>query len=364
LPSNDCGGFFVFSLGIFMSDRRSRRKKGVPSPALTLTGVSQALLVGEYLSFRRVATVLGIRQSAVSRRVRELEDELGVSLFERHHAGVRITNAGVRFLQEARAALVQLDQAVKTATAAGSGTIGRISIGILSSIGTGYLRDLIQAYHSRHPEVGIQVLESASADYVSAVRKRQLDVAFIMDTTDASGCETLPLWTERVFVVLPERHGLCERKEIEWADLREEYLIVRQSEYDRALWDRLTRRLSGPNRGAMQKLNVGRDTLMHLVAMGLGISLTTEATTATPFPKVVFRPIARNDEPLQFNAAWLPDNDNPALRRFLSLARTLAKDRRRQFGASTALLGSAAIGGLFMSFASAGAFARRLGLSS
>ena len=354
----------IFSLGILMSYSRSRRKKGVPSPALTLTGVSQALLVGEYLSFRRVATVLGIRQSAVSRRVRELEDELGVSLFERHHAGVRITNAGIRFLQEARAALVQLDQAVKTATAAGSGTIGRISIGILSSLGTGYLRDLIEVYRSRHPEVGIQMLESAAADNVAAVRKRQLDVAFIMDTTDASGCETLPLWTERMFVVLPEHHGLCERKEIEWADLRKEYLIVRQSEYDRALCDRLTRRLSDPNRGVMQKLNVGRDTLMHLVAMGLGISLTTEATAATPFPKVVFRPIARNDELLQFSAAWLPHNDNPALRRFLSLARTLAKDRRHHFGASAALLGSAVIGGLFMSFASAGAIARRLGLSS
>jgi hypothetical protein len=114
----------------------------------------------------------------------------------------------------------------------------------------------------------------------------------------------------------------------------------------------------------MQKLNVGRDTLMHLVAMGLGISLTTELTAATPFPKVVFRPIARNDELLQFSAAWLPHNDNPALRRFLSLARTLAKDRRHHFGASAALLGSAVIGGLFMSFASAGAFARKVGLSS
>src|SRR5215472_3679829 len=348
----------------FMSHSKSRRKKAAISPALTLVSVTQALLVGDYLSFRRVATVLGVRQSAVSRRVRELEDELGVSLFERHHAGVRITNAGVRFLQEARAALAQLDQAVKTATAAGSGTVGRISIGILSSLGTGYLRDLIQLYHSRHPEVGIHILESASADNVAAVRKRQLDVAFIMDTTDASGCETLPLWTERIFVVLPEHHGLCKRKEIEWADLRKEYLIVRQSEHDRALCDRLTRRLPGPNRGAMQKLNVGRDTLMHLVAMGLGISLTTEATAATPFPKVVFRPIARNDELLQFNAAWLPHNDNPALRRFLSLARTLANDRRHHFGASTALLGSAVIGGLFMSFASAGAIARRLGLSS
>src|SRR5262249_29611971 len=70
---------------------------------------------------------------------------------------------------------------VKTATAAGSGTIGRISIGILSSLGTGYLRDLIEVYRSRHPEVGIQMLESAAADNVAAVRKRQLDVAFIMD---------------------------------------------------------------------------------------------------------------------------------------------------------------------------------------
>jgi hypothetical protein len=82
-----------------MSRSKSRRKKGVTSPDLTLVSVSQALLVGEHLSFRRVATVLGVRQSAVSRRVRELEDELGVSLFERHHAGVRVTNAGARFLQ-------------------------------------------------------------------------------------------------------------------------------------------------------------------------------------------------------------------------------------------------------------------------
>jgi DNA-binding transcriptional LysR family regulator len=175
-----------------MSPSKSRRKKGVTSPDLTLVSVSQALLVGEHLSFRRVATVLGVRQSAVSRRVRELEDELGVSLFERHHAGVRITNAGARFLQEARAALLQLDHAVKTAAAAGSGTIGRLSLGIMSSVATGYLRELIEVYRSRHPQVGIQIVESASADNIAAVRKRQLDVAFIMDTTDASGCETFP----------------------------------------------------------------------------------------------------------------------------------------------------------------------------
>src|ERR1700730_8115718 len=139
-----------------MSQRKSRPKRGLSSPVLKLVSVMQALLVGEYLSFRRAASALGVRQSAVSRRVRELEDELGVSIFERHHAGVRVTNAGIRFLQEAREALLQLDHAVKTAVAAGSGTIGRLSIGILSSMATGYLRELIQVYCSHHPGVTVQ----------------------------------------------------------------------------------------------------------------------------------------------------------------------------------------------------------------
>jgi DNA-binding transcriptional LysR family regulator len=84
--------------------------------------------------------------------------------------------------------------------------------------------------------------------------------------------------------------------------------------------------LSNRNRAAdVQQLNVGRDTLMHLVGMGLGVSLTSGATAATPFPKVVFRPIVGDGELIQFSAVWLPHNDNPALRRFLSQARVASR---------------------------------------
>ena len=79
---------------------------------------------------------------------------------------------------------------------------------------------------------------------------------------------------------------------------------------------------------SVQKLDVGRETLMNLVSIGFGISLASEATTATLFPKVVFRPIVGNDELLHFYAVWLAHNDNPALRRFLALARQLASKRR------------------------------------
>jgi DNA-binding transcriptional LysR family regulator len=94
------------------------------SPAINIISIGQALLVAEHLSFRQAAGALGVRQSAVSRRIRSLEDILGVSLFERHHGGVRLTVAGARFLDLAHFALLQLDQAVQAAGAAGRGESG------------------------------------------------------------------------------------------------------------------------------------------------------------------------------------------------------------------------------------------------
>src|SRR5262249_55052985 len=148
----------------------------------------------------------------------------------------------------------------------------------------------------------------------------------IEETTVVKGCETFRYWFEGEKVLLGDEKALCVWKSIEWTERRDEQLILRQHERDRVFCERLSRRLSNRNRAAdVQQLNVGRDTLMHLVGMGLGVSLTSEATIATPFPKVVFRPIVGDDELIQFSAAWLPHNDNPALRRFLSQARVASR---------------------------------------
>jgi hypothetical protein len=79
---------------------------------------------------------------------------------------------------------------------------------------------------------------------------------------------------------------------------------------------------------------------MHLVALGLGISIASEAATSTQYPDVIFRPFDTMEDMLTYSAVWLPGNDNPALRRFLSLARSLAsgagdearEHRRDEFG--------------------------------
>ena len=86
---------------------------------MDITTLRYALRASDHLSFRAAARSFGIGQGSLSRRIRSLEDEIGVSLFERHRSGVRATAAGRQFLARVRSALDELDYAVERASTAG-----------------------------------------------------------------------------------------------------------------------------------------------------------------------------------------------------------------------------------------------------
>jgi DNA-binding transcriptional LysR family regulator len=309
-----------------MMEGQSAFKDNSGLPAIDLVSITQALVVAECLSFHRAAKVLGKEPSTVARRVRALEDVLGVSLFERTSAGVRPTTAGARFFEQARVVLRQLDDAVQAAGAAGRGVIGHVKIGILSSMAAGFLREVIRAYRARHAKVDMHILEGASREQIALVRESRLDVAFVLGAHDLPNCEVAQLWTEQIFVALPQGHALCDCDEIRWESLRNEKVILCQSELGGAIHDRLITRLAQLGYSPwIERIDVGREALMNLVALGLGVSFTSEATVATQFPEVTFRPIADDAARIPFSAVWLPTNDNPAFRRFMSLARDMSK---------------------------------------
>ena len=346
------------------------RKKTPPegiteSAAVNLRSIRWVLTVADHLSFRGAARELGVGQRAVSRRVRALEDALGVSLFERSHRGLKMTNAGARFIQETREALRSIELASRAAAEAGRGGTGHLRIGIQPSIGAGFLRELIRTYRARHPGVVIKLREGAPpSDHVTLVRQGQLDVAFVADTAEAADCDVAPLWKERLFVALPDGHALARNRLIDWKDLRHEHFITRQANCEAELCERVVQHLSDAGRSpAVEKLDVGRETIMHMVGIRQGVSITTESTLATQYPDVTFRPICGGDEVIGFKAVWLASNDNPALRRFLSLAKVRAKQNRRDPGpSSNAPPSNTAL--VILSVAFLGALARRLGLST
>jgi DNA-binding transcriptional LysR family regulator len=297
--------------------------------AIKLVSLSQALVVAEQLSFTRAAKILGIRQSTVSRRVRALEDQLGVSLFERDVTGVRLTEAGRRFLDRARSGLAEIDHAVKAAGNAGRGAEGTIRIGIMSSVSAGFVRELLRTFHESHPAISIDVAEGSASEHIARITERQLDVAFVTGRSPPLRCDSLLLWEAHVFAVLPERHVLAGSDPIGWNALKEEHFIVSRAAPGPEIHDYIVQRAAELGHApSVERHDVSRETLMHLVALGFGLSLVSEGATGTRYPDVVFRPLATPEDVLPYSAIWLPGNDNPALRRFLSLARSMSQGLR------------------------------------
>lgn len=285
--------------------------------------IQYVIAAAEHGSFRRAAAALGIQESAISRRVRELEERLGTTFFIRSPNGVTLTHAGKQFVLRGRKVMSEIGLAKAEATSIGRGEDGHVRIGIFSSLASGFLSDLIQSFGSRHRAVKFTFIEGNPAEHVAAIRKHELDVAFLTDLAEWSGCDSQKLWSERIYVVLPTDHHLADDEEVEFADLAGETFIVSESAPGEEIHDYLVQRLTdvgSPPEILLQA--VGRDNLMRLVALGLGLTVTSEATTGAQFPGVIFRPI--NGEVLPFFAVWSPHNDNPALHRLLGLARSMA----------------------------------------
>lgn len=281
-------------------------------------------------SFRRAAESLGIRQSSISRGVRRLEDHIGVSLFERSHAGVRLTDAGRRFLEEALPALDRLDQAQRMAGAAGRGDTGVVRVGILTSLAGGFLRELVHTYVTQNPDVRVDVRDGGRDDHVAAIGSRELDIAFLTGSGDVPNCETAELWRERVHVALPREHDLARRRKLDWQDLRGESFIISRAAPGPEVHDYIVRRIADHSTHPdIVAKDVAQETLMNLVSLGQGVTLVSAAWAAVKLPGLVLRPLTDPEDIVPFSAVWSAENDNPALRRFISIAHVLAGRVRR-----------------------------------
>lgn len=277
----------------------------------------------EHGSFRKAGVALGLSQSAISRCVADLEDQIGASLFHRHSWGVSPTYAGQRFLARARKAIRTIGEGAQDVASAGRSEHGHVRIGIYSSIASGFLAELLAHYGQRHRKVRIEMIDGNPNEHVAAIRHFSLDVAFITGARDWPDCEQEHLWSEHVFAVLPDRHPLARQEDLTWRDLSGETFIVSESPPGQEIHDHLVRCLADLGRHPdIHVQQVGRDNLVPLVALSRGLTLISEAMTVAQFPGVVYRPIL--GEILPFSAVWSPKNDNPAFRRLLSLARSMA----------------------------------------
>lgn len=303
---------------------------GRPRPLLgsriPMASLIQTLAVAEYLNFRHAANALGVAQSSVSARVKALEEDLGILLFERHARGVRLTEAGRHFVERVAAGVDHLDHAVKTAGMAAAGECGRLRIGIHALIPGSFLADLIAQYRKDHPGIEVEIAEGTARDSVMQLRADRLDVAFVAGKPELPDCHTRPIWTERLVAVLPEQHRLAGQSAITWADLVGETFLVRHSGTGPQVHDHIVLRLAGRwPAPSILRSDVGRGTLLSMVGQGFGITILGAATALLPTTGIVFLPFADEPEPVAFTAVWSPFNRSAILKNLLNLASNMSR---------------------------------------
>jgi DNA-binding transcriptional LysR family regulator len=276
----------------------------------------------EHGSFRKAGAALGVQESTISRRVRDMEDGLGSALFHRHSGGVCLTVAGQRLLSKAQTVLRYINEGAEIVDAVGRGTEGQLRVGIFSSLASGFLQDLLRTFAAEHP-IHVEVVDGNPAEHVAAIRQFAGYRLSDRDAGVAPMRDHLPL-VGTCFRGAAGSTRSCRKEEVKWQDLAHETFIVSDVPPGQEVHDYLVQRVADlGHHPKIQAQFVGRDNLLTLVAIGSGLTVMSEAATAAHVPGICYRPII--GEVLPFNGVWSPKNDNPALRRFVSMAKTMAR---------------------------------------
>lgn len=297
---------------------------------IPMAALIQTLAVAEHLSFYRAAQALGTSQSSVSTRIKTLEQDLGVVLFDRNTRGVRLTEAGRRFVAQVHDAMGILDRAVKTAGMQARGEDGELHVGVHMLTAGCFLDRLLERFHDEYPGIRLQISEGTARDAQFMVREGKLDLAFMAGAYELPDLNSRIIWRDRLMVALPAKHPLAVRANVEWWQLAEETFLVRHSGTGPQVHDLIVTRSAGRwLTPAIIRVDVGRSALLSMVAEGHGISLFAEESVAANTANVVFLPITDEPEAFPFSAVWSPANGNPALVTLLEIAAAMKRHGSR-----------------------------------
>ncbi|MDO9361009.1 MAG: LysR family transcriptional regulator [Polaromonas sp.] len=161
------------------------------------------LRIAELGSFTRAAAVLYVAQPALSRQIKQLEEDLGVLLFARSDTGIRLTEAGVLLAERARSLLQQFESLRSEVGALGTSVQGKLHFGMPTSLFDMVTVPLMTRYRTQYPAVHLGVTEGISSTVYQMVVAGELDVGVVSSTEAMSGLEQQPLIRESLFLAYP-----------------------------------------------------------------------------------------------------------------------------------------------------------------
>ena len=282
--------------------------------------------VAEELNFRKASERLRVAQPALSRQIQDLEADVGAKLFIRNTSSVRLTDAGAAFLVECRSTLSQSQHAVAVAREAAKGLRGRIRVGYLAPLLTGYMPAALSAFGAKYPNVEISMVELSNPEQLAALDAGTIQVGFgvkeaatfLPKSFDSSVVGTTPFRA-----VVGVRHRLAKMDKIPLVELaREPLLALALTKGAAPHLDAIRKLLTERGIKTPQIRSIeGAETFLATLEGGLGVSLMGATGSLSRGQGLLFKELNETGDDLmiKLQVVWRKDGTSHLVKNFIDV---------------------------------------------
>ncbi len=272
--------------------------------------------VAEHLHFGRAADELATAQPSLSRQIQQLEEELGVQLFERTNRHVELTGAGRMFLADARRTLQSADASVRHARENAEGTRGELRMGFIGGAMMMKLPIAMREFRRRYPNVDIVPHAMHYPEHHPALRAGTIDIAWTVAEPDPE-IDSVTVATDELLAVVPADHPFASREMIRVSDFSNEGLVMLRYADSPRLHDE-TMRLCAANgfRPSHVYEVLEEETVLGLVSAGFGVALVPGPWSVIHVPGIVFIKLDGAFF-IREQLSWHRERNSPIIRAFV-----------------------------------------------
>jgi DNA-binding transcriptional LysR family regulator len=282
--------------------------------------------VAEEQHFGRAARRLHLSQPPLSVQIKALEQDLGVRLLARTSRRVALTDAGRAFLEKARTILDAVEEAREVALGTERGTQGRLEVGFISSATLSLLPPSIRLFRERFSEVELELRELTSAQQIDALYEGEIKAGLVRLPLRAPGIRFEPVLEERLVVALPSGHALEDLDRVPLEEIVDLPLIF----FTRQLIPgfhaqivELFQRVGAFPTVAQHAVHL--QTIVGLVASGVGISILPSSAKRVGREGVIYRALDVSDATSWMGLAWIEGSESMLVSHFVRTVREVAK---------------------------------------
>jgi len=274
----------------------------------------------------RAAAKLHLSQPALSRQIRDLEDELGFLLLERTAKSVRLTDAGRTFLSEARAVLQRVDEAINAAREIASGA-RELHVGYAPTLTARILPQTLRAFQVAFPKTRVRLHDLSTEEMLAGLREGTLQIAFVIKLPSAMlrGLQFEELMRDEFCVAVYPEHPFARKRSVTLEEVaREPLASYNRKDYPEAYESLMGMFIAVKSKPWIAEEHDSVSSLIAAVEVGNVVTIAPRSLACTAGPRLKLIALSPPPTPLVIGAAWRKATATVATESFLKSAKEAA----------------------------------------